>query len=540
MAGKGKKKKPASNPARGFATTSIASKPKAEALDVEQDPVPTEELSNTPKNQQGDLSGPVALNGEPTLPEKTLTPEEFEKQLEESELQVLVEKYAQKSKRDALRQKTRLETERRVLRTQAENLNARKWLPPELMEEILDLIKEEGRFSGQAADASNMSKQSLEEDLAIRLWTLQQTLVGAGFLRDKVILALQHVLDISDKIGTSNKDTIWGLEESLDWFARECSREELPDYESWQRKPGSFPKSRTGKCNSFPMFLPDLTLPTLDTPNDSPLASGTSTPRFESDTRHVGLGLSVAGNATQVEKRHESPKKAIAMDYDSDIDPDELLPVYLETKSKLFHLKPLVIREAPSRSNSKKPAQKSPSNQPTTDPKTAKLLRKIRKIEDDVLFDRYLADQQWEARRIQLEREAAARRNAAEIATDSNDPQGSETLVDSDDEVSREAAKIGAALLEETSSDDDAALADLFASLPVNEVDPLTGKSSTVVNGTNGIKVTIRNFGKWTGVSPPRVLEEACRARSVFEHNHKTPERILLTVDQGLVRQTFL
>jgi ATP-dependent RNA helicase DHX29 len=72
------------------------------------------------------------------------------------------------------------------------------------------------------------------------------------------------------------------------------------------------------------------------------------------------------------------------------------------------------------------------------------------------------------------------------------------------------------ALLEENGSDDDAALADLFASLPVNEVDPLTGKSSTVINGSNGIKVTIQDFGKWTGVNPTRVLEEACRARRVL------------------------
>jgi len=137
----------------------------------------------------------------------------------------------------------------------------------------------------------------------------------------------------------------------------------------------------------------------------------------------------------------------------------------------------------------------------------------MKKIEDDILFDQYLANQQWETMRIQLEREAAAHRNAQETNPDPDDSQESETLVDSDDEVSREAAKIGAALLEENGSDDDDALADLFASLPVNEVDPLTGKSSTVVNGSDGVKVTIRDFGKWTGISPMRVLEEACRAR---------------------------
>jgi ATP-dependent RNA helicase DHX29 len=130
------------------------------------------------------------------------------------------------------------------------------------------------------------------------------------------------------------------------------------------------------------------------------------------------------------------------------------------------------------------------------------------------LFDKYIADQQWEIRRIQLERDAAARRNAALSLESSAAPSPlPETPDDSDDEVNEEAAKIGAAMLEEDSSDDDVALADLFTSLPVNEVDPITGKSTTVVNSSNGVKVTIRNFGKWTGVNPTRVLEEACRAR---------------------------
>jgi len=158
-----------------------------------------------------------------------------------------VDKHATKSKREALRQKTRLETDRRVLRSQAEVLNTRKWLPLELMEEILDLVKAEGRYTGQTTDTSTTQKQASEEDLTIRLWTLYQALVGAGFLEEKVLLALRHVLDISDKIIAGNKDAIWGMEESLDWLSRECSRNELPDYENWQRKTGVLPKSQAGK-----------------------------------------------------------------------------------------------------------------------------------------------------------------------------------------------------------------------------------------------------------------------------------------------------
>ena len=244
MPGGKKKKKPASNPARGFATTSIASKPKAEAANVGPEQNATKELPSTIENKQGESVPAEPEVGGSSLPQKALTPEEFEKQLENSELQVLVEKHAQKSKRDALRQQTRLETDRRVLRGQAENINARKWLPPELMEEILDLVKGEARYPGPTLESSAGSKQISEEELTIRLWTLQQSLVGAGFVEERVAQVLQYVLDISDKVSVGNKDAIWGMEESLDWLSRECSRTELPDYENWHRKP--LPKSQSG------------------------------------------------------------------------------------------------------------------------------------------------------------------------------------------------------------------------------------------------------------------------------------------------------
>jgi len=244
MAGGKKKKKPASNPARGFATTSIASKPKVELPELVPKSTPLNEAKDMVDVQHTEQAAPA--NSSTVSTEKVVTAEEFEKQLEESELQVLVEKHAQKSKRDAARQKTRLETDRRLLRSQAESLNTRKWLPPELMEEILDLVKAEGRFTGQSNEVLGSSKQASEEELTIRLWTLQQALLGSGFIEDKVKSALRHVLDISDRIGVGNKDAIWGMEESLDWLARACLREELPDYENCQRKTGGVPKSQSG------------------------------------------------------------------------------------------------------------------------------------------------------------------------------------------------------------------------------------------------------------------------------------------------------
>lgn len=216
---------------------------------------------------------------------------------------------------------------------------------------------------------------------------------------------------------------------------------------------------------------------------------------------------SQSGTSTPQPRRRSPVKKVIPIDDDSDLDPDDLLSTYLDCRAKLFEM------ESASRPNTNgaNPRVKStPSKSGSVTPAKAKLLRKIKKIQADILFDQYIADQQWETQRIVLEREAA-RQRAIEATQDLSDE--SLTLVESDDEVSKEAARIGAEMLESNESDDENALADLFASLPVNEVDPVTGKSITVINGSNGVKVTIRDFGKWTGVNPTRVLEEACRAR---------------------------
>jgi ATP-dependent RNA helicase DHX29 len=249
MAGGKKKKKPASNPARGFATTSIASKPRAEISDsatsVETLPKSDAHSGNT-SGTGTTLAATSEVDTSTKLPTQ-ISPEDFEKQLDESELQSLVDKHSQKSKRDAARQATRLQTDRRLLRSQADSLNTRKWLPPELMEEILDVIVVDGGSAAHSTSQENSSAQKSlsEEDLTIRLWTLQQALEGAGFQKSKVRLAVDYILAISNKI-IANKESVWGLEDSLEWLARECSRDQLPDYENSNKKLQSL-KSQTGR-----------------------------------------------------------------------------------------------------------------------------------------------------------------------------------------------------------------------------------------------------------------------------------------------------
>jgi len=264
MAPKKKSKKPVSNPARGFATTSIASKPRVAEAAPSSASTPAQSRSFNNNNKTADTDAPPkndvppsnsakgATPAQNTLTAKALSPEEFEKQLEESELQLLVEKYGQTVRRLAQRQKSRLETDRRILRNGADTVNPKKWLPTELMDQILELIQAENRFaaSGIVSDGAT-SRLPPEEDLIIKLWTLQLTLQAAGMPSNRIQPALQYVLDIAPNISLNVKgESIWGLEEVLDWFARECSLEELPDYSG--RKTGS--KSQAGR-DLVPLFM---------------------------------------------------------------------------------------------------------------------------------------------------------------------------------------------------------------------------------------------------------------------------------------------
>ncbi|ROT36516.1 helicase associated domain-containing protein [Sodiomyces alkalinus F11] len=517
MAGAKKKKKPAANPARGFATTSIASKARPETVEgAEND---AESSSNTPvaaaksaassaappaggpfstsSLTEGDTNG----NGNGNGNAKALTGDEFARQLEESDLQLLVEKYGPKVRRDAARQRSRLETDRRLLRGQAESLNIRRWLPPELMSHILDLVQGECRFSSSSisSEKSGNGRMLPEEDIVIRLWTLKQTLDAAGFPSDRVQAVVRHILDISPTIPTSVKDGLWGLDEAMDWLAIESSLDELPKYET-QSKPNPKP---------------------TDTPIDSPAPSGTVTPGNIEPTLRGQPG-------TRVSEQSPAPNKKPAITYSSDIEPDDLIPTYLDAKEKLFKL---------DRSRQETKRQATEQDEERDDEEAAKLRAKLERIEKDVLFDHPLAEHQWRAKRPALEKELAVerrRRGKEKTAATQKQTDSAEPLEQTEDpgdvsggdggEVNEEAERIAAEILAQGEEEDDGGgIAGLFNDLPTQEVDKETGATSLVMNGSDGVKITIRDFGKWAGISPVRALEEACRSRDSSVKLRYTP-----------------
>ena len=232
MPPKNKKKKPAANPARGFATVSVPSKPKA--------PEPTETSSaEGPKAepQRQSIEGEqqqTKNDGEEEKKPQTqhqYSPEEIERHLEESELQLLVEKYGAKCKNDAARQVAKLETDRRVMRQQAVSLNVSEWISSEMLTQILQLAESEEMELGRqlsGREANGVKRSTSQEELCVKVWTLQETLLKLGFPEEKIEDSLKYLLAYC--AAGSSRDMVWNLDEALDWLAIHCSADGLPSY----------------------------------------------------------------------------------------------------------------------------------------------------------------------------------------------------------------------------------------------------------------------------------------------------------------------
>ena len=207
----------------------------------------------------------------------------------------------------------------------------------------------------------------------------------------------------------------------------------------------------------------------------------------------------------EAEFKKDSVHIGSAPDSESEIDegsePETLVDRYISLQSQILQLQPFFsvhkLQNSKFRHNEKKV-------QPI--PKVAKLLTKVKKIQSDVLFDEDEASRRWASIRDQYARESAERRK-----------------YDLDQRINVDSAAAVKSSLREASvterKDDEDHLemvGDLFSNLPEITPDPDTGAANLVSGGLVGQTVTIRNFGKCSGINPRRILEEACKARSDF------------------------
>ncbi|KAB2579860.1 putative helicase [Lasiodiplodia theobromae] len=478
-----KKKKPAANPARAVATTSIASKPK---VDKKLDSADASETGSAATPATPATPGDAAPSpaGAAPAPRELhqLSPEELEQQLERNELQLLVEKHAQKVRKESSRHITRVQTDRRVLRTQAQYLPTREWLPGDLTTQILDLIKDEINEDFSSPEHKYSIRSLSEEDVILRLWTLSQTLADMGFSKDRVRQML--VLICRNPPPLDANTPIWGLQESLEWFAVNCPPDELPPYES-QALPPAIDTSSSSRSNS---------------PKRSETPASDRAPA--SRTKPV---------PTQQETDSPAPSEEDfdVSDLDSDMEPDQLLETYINAKSRLFQLNPDLVATVNSRSKSTKKSRGAPKTAPLSGG-ALKLQKKIQQIESDALFDQREADEKWASKRVELAREAPGRPKRlkeTKIAESESLAEPESNAASAADDIMQQAALAGD-VLAQNADDDDGLLGGMFTAEPGNS-QPLETNGST----GDSVTATIRDFGKSTGMNPRRILEEACRAR---------------------------
>ena len=240
MPTKKKKTKPSSNPARGFATTSIVSKAKPQDVEEGNPDVSPKEIDLT-------LGQPVMhvdkLNSmsqhDVNRPLHDLSPEELEQQLEESSLQVFVESQGDKVKKIVARQLSKLHTERRLLRGQAMPLSTRHWLPEDIMQLItlqLDAQQTTNVLSESLAHNGQTEGETVGDDLLAKIWTLRQILPSLGFPLEGAMQTLHHLITSRNKVNQKAligvKDSCWGLDQCLSWLAFTSNPEDLPSFET--------------------------------------------------------------------------------------------------------------------------------------------------------------------------------------------------------------------------------------------------------------------------------------------------------------------
>lgn len=493
MAPNRKKKKPVTNPARGFATTSTASKTKGQSPNEPEHQDHDEASSENvkPALDTGNVSNRSLSAGGLEKPLEHLSPEELESELENSSLQIMVDRYREKTKRDASRQVSRLQTEKRLIRAQAVSFYTQHWLPTETIQLIIDLYDEQNdsrKGYKHGSDTKINAQNVTKDDLVAKMWTLKRVLPQLGFSEEQTRWALVQ-LSKNRRDGTSqpfsfNKDPIWGLDECLDWLAMTYGVEDLPPYSPQVAAPAS-------------RVLADGA-PDVEAASDSTLSDATPS---------TLLCKTSPGHQSPLQ---ESTPVSSESDSDSDLEPHQQISRYLSLQSQIYDVNPALVDP-----NSRKPKRAGASiyaidggKKANLDRQVARLMAKLEKLKSDILFDREQAEIKWAQHWTQLmkersERERLGIRITSEKGYHGKSQQDSESLASP------------STVLESISHEPDTGdmFGELFTDLPNSATDSIIGTSNLKPANAASPTLVIRSFGKWNGISPRRVFEEACRAR---------------------------
>ena len=231
----------------------------------------------------------------------------------------------------------------------------------------------------------------------------------------------------------------------------------------------------------------------IDNHGSMPTESGPTTP-FQSLEPKLDINF--------VDESPEDNPSNTSADSDDDIEPAKLVEKYLSLQWRLYSLQPELVQIGHQKQRGSKSTTKMyrPNIEPSTS-EAARILRRINVINSDVLFDRDEANERWILAQNDLAREASERRRLQ--LDNGSKPAGGRN------------AQILSAVSPSALSEDGAMdmFGDLFSTIPESATGADTGISTMASTSPHGAAVTIRDFGKWTGLGPHRILEEACKAR---------------------------
>ena len=465
-----KKKKPANNPARGFATVSIPSK--MSEVDTADQSKESEELDQPLKipfgqqQKRAPTSSDQQNDRDQDLSQMSL--EELEQHFKRAEIQSMLDANGKRSRNDASRQKTRLETEHRSLRREAISLETDSWLA-HVLQDILDLT----RSSWPTTLTTQAAQKLSQADLCMGLWSLKLTLELIHLPHDDQVL--REIIRISPIIPASDsKSPLWGFDEAVMWLALNSETNEFQPYDrqkilssdpavSRSRTPSPILSRRRQMNSSKNMSLDALHH------SSSTGGLGQDTPPLRQD--EAKNAKSISGSSDQGDDGNEKYEEE-----SEDEDPERLTERFLNAKYEIL--------------------KHSLSGDGNFD--RNKLTQRIEKIECDVLFDRREADWRWAGIQKDLKTEHAQNSNVARRQDVKEQPAKIERRVPAD-------GLPGIIAVSQEAIEEDDILGNLFDSA---EHDQGVGEPDLSAN------VILRDFGALgTGVSPRRVLEDVCKAR---------------------------
>jgi ATP-dependent RNA helicase DHX29 len=367
-----KKKKAASNPARGFATTSQPSKARTVDPDVDVDAKATSQAdtgTSTPATESQRLSAPQ--NGQESSSSiQDMSPEALEHHLEDAELQDLIERQGGRCRADSKRSVARLETDRRQTQAQSYAMHPTDWLNADSLAWSLAQCDNSPAHRERKASENNS-----DEKLLLDLWILHRVLAALKF--PDIENAIVHVMgaSVSQLVGAS-PGLAYGLEEALDWYAFNYKQAELPYFQD--QKPQRYVLADHGGFQQHSV-------------------SRDRSPHIPNPS----AGTSSADEAGTSQADAISSEDSSSSDDDDD-DPSHLTDKWVRLKSRLW------TKENEGHGGK---VQHNGAIQ--------RLTQKIARIERDILFDRYIAEPQWTLVKVGLQREAATARATAKAGTGS-------------------------------------------------------------------------------------------------------------------------